>query len=116
MGIGLNEILNFGKKPFEGSFKDMFELFYPICLAANKVHELYFDVGTDNETGENIVYGCVLSEKDGVVVNISSAQAMSWGNGLKLFDDENLEEDLLAALPKFEEGISIASLNRDIIV
>lgn len=116
MGIGLNEILNFGKKPFEGGFKDMFELFYPVCLAANKAHELYFDTGTDNETGESIVYGCVLSEKDGVVVNISSAQAMSWGSGLKSFDDENLEEDLMAALPKLEEGISIASLNRNILV
>ena len=108
----LSEILSFGKNPYAGTSKDMIELFYPVYLAANKMHEIYFDMGQDNETGESIVYGCVLSEKDGVVVDISCAQAMSWGNGLKPFEEENLEEDLIAALPKLEDGISIAALNK----
>lgn len=112
MGVSLSEILSFGKNPYAGTSKDMIELFYPVYLAANKMHEIYFDMGQDNETGESIVYGCVLSEKDGVVVDISCAQAMSWGNGLKPFEEENLEEDLIAALPKLEDGISIAALNK----
>lgn len=115
MGVHLNEILNFGKKPFEGRIQDMIELFYPVYHAANKMSDIYFDMGPDNETGENTVYGCVLSEKDGVVVNISCAQAMAWGNGLKMFDEEKLDEDLIEAIPKFEEGISLASLNRSLV-
>jgi hypothetical protein len=38
---------------------------------------------------------------------------MSWGSGFKLFDDENLEEDLIAALPKLEKVVSFASLNKN---
>jgi len=115
MGVSFKDILDFGKKPFEGGFKDMIELFYPVYLAANKMPEIYFDMGQNNETGESIVYGCVLSENNGTVVNISCGQAMSWGNGFKLFDDENLEEDLIAALPKLEKGVSFASLNKNLI-
>lgn len=113
MGISFKEILSFGKKPIDGSIKEMIELFYPVYLAANKLPELYFDMGQNNETGENIVYGCNLSENNGTVVNISCGQAMSWGSGFKLFDDENLEEDLIAALPKLEKVVSFASLNKN---
>ena len=95
------------------SIKEMIELFYPVYLVANKMPELYFDMGQDNETGESIVYGCNLSENNGTVVNISCCQAVAWGSGFKLFDDENLEEDLIAALPKLEKVVSFASLNKN---
>lgn len=111
MGINFKEILDFGKKPIECRPQDIIELFYPVFLAANKMPDIYFKMGQDHETGEYIVYGCSLSEKNGVVVNISCGQAMSWGSGLKSFEDENIEEDLIAALPKLGEGACLASLN-----